>query len=279
MCERLVRAVASAESEVRAALRARIVLTAADGFTDGAVARELEVGVNTVRKWRGRFVAGGVEGLRDAVPSGRPKAHGRGDANRQGRAAVGEGYRRLAAGPVQVSAGQLPVQGGQGESPRGHPGGPARLAADRCDQGLPGHLELDGALDRSRRERLESAWHPPQIPATARARRMPGGTWRSSLSYGRASGQRERVGGRSVEGAAPERGTAPCHGAASQCRVTVRLVGVGRGPRPGHAGCSPNGGGVVGGSAPTRERPVRPDRLWRAGPGPGRPASHLGRRR
>ncbi|MFD8688207.1 helix-turn-helix domain-containing protein [Streptomyces sp. NPDC059651] len=38
----------------RAGLRARIVLAAADGLANGAIARELEISVNTVRKWRGR---------------------------------------------------------------------------------------------------------------------------------------------------------------------------------------------------------------------------------
>ncbi|WTA24482.1 helix-turn-helix domain-containing protein (plasmid) [Streptomyces sp. NBC_00853] len=41
-------------------LRARIVLAAADGLTRGAIARKLEVGVNTVPKWRGGFAALGL---------------------------------------------------------------------------------------------------------------------------------------------------------------------------------------------------------------------------
>ncbi|WP_435846332.1 helix-turn-helix domain-containing protein [Streptomyces flaveolus] len=57
-------------------LRARIVLAAADGLAHGAIARELEVSVNTVRKWRGRFAALGPDGLRDAERSGRPKIYG-----------------------------------------------------------------------------------------------------------------------------------------------------------------------------------------------------------
>ncbi|MGW4276250.1 helix-turn-helix domain-containing protein [Streptomyces seoulensis] len=74
--EQLVRKVASAKSEVRAVLRARIVLAAADGLANGAIARESDVGVNTVRKWRGRFAALGPDGLRDAERSGRPRAYG-----------------------------------------------------------------------------------------------------------------------------------------------------------------------------------------------------------
>ncbi|MFD4397076.1 IS630 family transposase [Kitasatospora sp. NPDC058478] len=74
--ERLDRTAASAKSEVRAVLRARIVLAAADGLANGAIARELDVSVNTVRKWRGRFATLGLGGLRDAERSGRPKAYG-----------------------------------------------------------------------------------------------------------------------------------------------------------------------------------------------------------
>ncbi|MEU8927106.1 IS630 family transposase [Kitasatospora sp. NPDC048545] len=74
--ERLVRTVASAKSEVRAVLRAKIVLAAADGLANGAITRELEVSVNTVRTWRGRFAAHGMDGLRDAERSGRPRSYG-----------------------------------------------------------------------------------------------------------------------------------------------------------------------------------------------------------
>jgi transposase len=68
--------VASAKLQVRAVLRARIVLAAANGLANGAMARELAVSVNTVRKWRGRFAAQGLDGLLDAERSGQPKAHG-----------------------------------------------------------------------------------------------------------------------------------------------------------------------------------------------------------
>jgi transposase len=74
--QRLIRTVCSPKSQVRAVLRAQIVLAAADGRANGAIARELEVSVNTVRKWRGRFAAGGLDGLRDAQRSGRPRIYG-----------------------------------------------------------------------------------------------------------------------------------------------------------------------------------------------------------
>ncbi|WP_328557942.1 MULTISPECIES: helix-turn-helix domain-containing protein [unclassified Streptomyces] len=54
------------------------MLAATDGLANRAIARELEVSVNTVRKWRGRFAArGGMDGLRDAARSGRPRSYGR----------------------------------------------------------------------------------------------------------------------------------------------------------------------------------------------------------
>ncbi|MER7794727.1 IS630 family transposase [Streptomyces sp. NPDC097640] len=74
--ERLMRTATSAKSEVRAVLRARIVLAAADGLANEAIARELHVSVNTVRKWRGRFAVRGTDGLRDADRSGRPRSYG-----------------------------------------------------------------------------------------------------------------------------------------------------------------------------------------------------------
>ncbi|WSX88733.1 IS630 family transposase [Micromonospora sp. NBC_00898] len=57
-------------------MRARNVLAAADGDSNGAIARKLDVHVNMVRKWRGRFAASGLDGLRDAARPGRPKTYG-----------------------------------------------------------------------------------------------------------------------------------------------------------------------------------------------------------
>ena len=62
-------------SSVRAglALRARIVLAAADGEGTSAIARRLGVSRPTVILWRDRYVEAGVDGLHDAPRSGRPK--------------------------------------------------------------------------------------------------------------------------------------------------------------------------------------------------------------
>jgi transposase len=63
----------SGKAEARDVLRARIVLAAAEGRTNAAIAAELAVTVNTVRKWRHRFHAHGMPGLRDRPRPGRPR--------------------------------------------------------------------------------------------------------------------------------------------------------------------------------------------------------------
>lgn len=55
------------------ALRARIVLTAAEGKNNSHVARELSIHVSTVRKWRGRYLALGPDGLLDEPRPGVPR--------------------------------------------------------------------------------------------------------------------------------------------------------------------------------------------------------------
>jgi transposase len=59
----------------RKVVRARIVLAAADGATNAAIAGDLQVCQDTVRKWRSRFVARRLPGLLDAKRSGRPRRY------------------------------------------------------------------------------------------------------------------------------------------------------------------------------------------------------------
>jgi transposase len=66
--ERLVR---SGETEHRIAVRARIVLGAADGKSNNALARELNTSRPTVIDWRRRFAEGGVKALAEDRPRGR----------------------------------------------------------------------------------------------------------------------------------------------------------------------------------------------------------------
>ena len=68
--KRLIRA---GRTEQRMVIRAKIVLAAADGYSNTAIARLLAVGEDTARKWRGRWhAAPGVASLGDAKRSGRP---------------------------------------------------------------------------------------------------------------------------------------------------------------------------------------------------------------
>jgi transposase len=62
----------SVRSQYRDRLRARIVLAAAAAKTNAAIAVEVGVHVDTVRKWRRRFAAGRLGGLKDAPRTGRP---------------------------------------------------------------------------------------------------------------------------------------------------------------------------------------------------------------
>ncbi|HEX4791902.1 MAG TPA: IS630 family transposase [Actinospica sp.] len=74
----LAKMAAAASGQVRAVLRARIVLLAADGVANARIAAACDTSVNTVRKWRSRFVEHGMAGLLDARRSGRPRIYGSG---------------------------------------------------------------------------------------------------------------------------------------------------------------------------------------------------------
>jgi transposase len=60
------------KSPARDKLRAQIVLDAARDFPNAAIAGRCRVTEDTVRKWRGRFAADGLDGLADRKRSGRP---------------------------------------------------------------------------------------------------------------------------------------------------------------------------------------------------------------
>ncbi len=73
---KLRQVIAAGTSPQRLVLRARIVLAAAEGTENAAIARDLGCGVNTVRTWRGRLAVHGIPGIFDRPRSGRPETHG-----------------------------------------------------------------------------------------------------------------------------------------------------------------------------------------------------------
>jgi transposase len=62
---------AAATTTQRDALRARIVLGAAEGYSNSSIAESLDTSVDTVSCWRGRFARSRLEGLNDLPRSGR----------------------------------------------------------------------------------------------------------------------------------------------------------------------------------------------------------------
>jgi transposase len=63
----------SGRTEHRDRVRARIVLAAAGGATNAAIAADLDLCVDTARKWRRRFCLERLAGLTDRARSGRPR--------------------------------------------------------------------------------------------------------------------------------------------------------------------------------------------------------------
>jgi transposase len=58
------------------AMRSRIVLAAADGLSNTAIADKLDINISSARKWRTRFVADRLDGLLDEPRPGRPRVVG-----------------------------------------------------------------------------------------------------------------------------------------------------------------------------------------------------------
>lgn len=74
--ERLERIVARATAPQRLVRRARIVLLAWRGRSDGEIAAAVGVHADTVRTWTARYASGGLPALEDRPRSGRPEVYG-----------------------------------------------------------------------------------------------------------------------------------------------------------------------------------------------------------
>ena len=81
------------------ALRSRIVLAAAQGRSDSAVARDLEINRKTVTLWRSRFAQEGMDSLWEVAPGVvHPEARGAGPAPLSAAEGPGDCARQLGAG-------------------------------------------------------------------------------------------------------------------------------------------------------------------------------------
>ncbi|MGH3125846.1 MAG: IS630 family transposase, partial [Streptosporangiaceae bacterium] len=75
----LKKRVRGAKTHWRDRQRAQIVLAADQGRGNARIARDLQCGEDTVRKWRGRFAESGLAGLKDLPRSGRRRRISEGD--------------------------------------------------------------------------------------------------------------------------------------------------------------------------------------------------------
>lgn len=75
--EELERIVGTGTDEPRLVERARIILAAAEGDPAARIASRLGCSEQTVLRWRARYEAHGIDGLRDHERSGRPLVYGR----------------------------------------------------------------------------------------------------------------------------------------------------------------------------------------------------------
>src|SRR5229473_1129030 len=66
--EALEKAARARTASVRFALRAKMILMAADGMTDLLIAEQLNVSRQSVARWRGRFLLQGIEGIQKDAP-------------------------------------------------------------------------------------------------------------------------------------------------------------------------------------------------------------------
>jgi hypothetical protein len=84
----------------REVIRANVVLLAAEGLSDGEIARRLNCSDKTAGKWRKRFAAEGVAGLDERPRPGRPRSF----SPRRDRRGQGAGLRASGhLGPVDLA--------------------------------------------------------------------------------------------------------------------------------------------------------------------------------
>ena len=148
-------------------VRAKIVLLAAEGLGNAQIAARLDVHVNMVSSWRGRFAREGLDGLGDRRRPGRPRVF---------PAAVVAEVKAMACEPPEDR--QVPQSRWSA----------ADLAAQARAEGLVEKVArstvwrwLEEDAIRPWRYRCGSS------PATRISRSRPGGCWTCTSGYGRAA--------------------------------------------------------------------------------------------
>jgi transposase-like protein len=151
-----------AKTAYRDWLRAQIVLAAARGRASTRIAADLDVSVDTVRKWRGRFAARGLGGLKDLPRSGRPRR-----ISALERAAV----VALACQLPAATGVPLPAGAARSWPPRSpRRGWPARSQPPRCCGSWLSTPSSPGSTNRgSTRATRTSPPRPPSSSTSTRA--------------------------------------------------------------------------------------------------------------
>ena len=152
----------SPRSAHRDVMRARIVLPAADGAANAAIAAELGMCEDTVRKWRRRFCRSGPgRAGRPAAPGRPPRVHRRAGGRGQGAGLRAARRDRGAAGPLVAAPSWPPRRSRQRHGPR-------RSRRPPCAAGWPPMRSSPGSTG------------PGSSPATRTSRSRPPGCWTST---------------------------------------------------------------------------------------------------
>jgi len=156
-----------ARGEQRDVLRARIVLAAAAGQSNAAIARRLAITEDTVRRWRARFATDRVKGLEDRPRPGRPRV-----------------FAEVAAAEVKAMACALPAETGVPLARWSA----SELAAEAVTRGV-----VDSVSASTVRRWLNAdairPWlsaGPGSLPATRTSRSRPARCWTSTTGCGTA---------------------------------------------------------------------------------------------
>lgn len=156
---------AAARTEYRDLVRARIVLGAAAGTPNAVIAIEVGVHLDTVRKWRGRFVLKGIPGLEDLPRTGRPRS-----------------FTPVQVAQVKALACTLPAETGLPLSRWSH----ADLAAEAIGRGIAETISAATVRRWLHADAIKPWQHRSWIfPAIPTSRPRQPGSWTSTTGPGK----------------------------------------------------------------------------------------------